>query len=1543
MNIRTDDAYFPQSVVSDEGYIFTAWQNYDERNSELVSFYGSISSDGTNWSDPFLLLEPFQYRGEDKVSLFTLAQDKNGNPLISLMASENSISIYRLNTPGNPLELISSIETENTSVVPRIFRRFDNSLILFMTGSVTLPNGTDALSIHYSVSDEGLSWSDAQHFIRNSELKQNFLPFYCFDNQGEYVVFQSLYTGSRNTYQIYLKSLKNGDSLWSDEILVTSYDEYIDGENIEFTQFDNQRPHMVAENGTLHLVWERRQGRAMPQIHYGVFNSNGESLEEIEQISRGSYFTASPRITRDNGESLILWFDNRNNNQVILAKRNGIFWQSEIVSSTSGNSTYARWISFKGDLFAIWENLLNENRNIVILTPDKTASPPIIRTVNFTDQGRQADDRVILTWRRPQDSSGIQGFSYVWDNNTDTEPDRDKEYLDLRERTETFRAIEDGDWYFHIALVDYAGNWSDTVHIRITRDTIPPSPVQFFKPLTDARGYLISNTFTLNWSSDDEHLGGFSYRFYFLGEDADFIDPSKLDLPSPPETVQTISPAVQYNNRDNGHWALSVSAFDDVGNRSEPSILLFRTDKYIPVTYISDVRTQKDDLERVVLTIIGRGFSVGGKVQRVVLDRDGKAPWDYEFTADSFDVRTDRVIEGPVVEVFEEGYYLVGVEHPGRGFAFAKGKLRLDSTGTVRFGDFSYDYKTFWLPIELSQRIFSMNSLMFYLLIALLVSVCALSSWQISRIMKENSKLEEDIQSIISGAPLKSHLKKERMKSMKRRGMGLRMKFTLALLTLILAVILLISIFLGNYMINTQKENLSVGLYDKSALLLETLTTSARTYLPTQNRLELGLLPNTIRAMDEAVNTTISGQGANNPDNFNYIWSSNNKDIEKYQEFPSTISVSRVDYPENWTNGTINSFESKYREGDNFSFIEYEEDDRDLIYDLLSEAGLISRFEPGITRVDDILSEVIDELEKDINSRALELIGDQSSQLDQLSEDAVRLAIRGDRASLDELAVIQETISRIETEINDKLSTVSNIVQTYPEFIIETLSDEKLIYTFYKPVVYRNKGRDSYFRGIVRLDVSINSILEGIIETQNSILRITVIISLLALAGGLVGAFLLAQTMINPIKKLVEGVAKVRDTQDKSKLKNYSIETGTRDELSDLATTFNQMTEGLVAAAVANKSLILGKEIQKKFLPLDPVPQSDRKYTTGEEENERVHFFGYYEGAKGVSGDYFDYKRLDDKHYATIKCDISGKDIPASLIMVQVATLFKDYFSKLDIRRDGIHLEVLVNNINDLIAQINFQGKFAAFIVAVINIETGKCWICHAGDNMFYYYDGALKKVIKKEMEEAPAAGMFGTDIIGETAFKQINHTLKNDDFLFLFTDGIEEAKRKFRTKDLEIIHCDGTCDSSILGGEKSKSHIEGSDNEELGLTRIEEIMDAVLNKSTYQIYQYHQPDKDIKLSFDFRQGIGDMKETVLALISVEKVFRLYPDPNAGPDDRIRIDNKVDEFLKVHFDQYRDYFKYPIPDEDYPEYTYYSHMKEEPQYDDLTILGIHKK
>ena len=92
----------------------------------------------------------------------------------------------------------------------------------------------------------------------------------------------------------------------------------------------------------------------------------------------------------------------------------------------------------------------------------------------------------------------------------------------------------------------------------------------------------------------------------------------------------------------------------------------------------------------------------------------------------------------------------------------------------------------------------------------------------------------------------------------------------------------------------------------------------------------------------------------------------------------------------------------------------------------------------------------------------------------------------------------------------------------------------------------------------------------------------------------------------------------------------------------------------------------------------------------------------------------------------------------------------------------------------------------------------------------------------------------------------------------------------------------------------------------------------------------------------------GTIEEAVTALIAVEKVFRLYPHPAAGPQDIIRVDRKIDDFLKKYFKEYSSYFSHPIErkaisQDDAQLYSFYSHMREDHQYDDLTVLGILKK
>ena len=80
-----------------------------------------------------------------------------------------------------------------------------------------------------------------------------------------------------------------------------------------------------------------------------------------------------------------------------------------------------------------------------------------------------------------------------------------------------------------------------------------------------------------------------------------------------------------------------------------------------------------------------------------------------------------------------------------------------------------------------------------------------------------------------------------------------------------------------------------------------------------------------------------------------------------------------------------------------------------------------------------------------------------------------------------------------------------------------------------------------------------------------------------------------------------------------------------------------------------------------------------------------------------------------------------------------------------------------------------------------------------------------------------------------------------------------------------------------------------------------------------------------------------------MALVSVEKIFRMYKNPKATEFDKVQVDAKVDDFLNKHFLQYNDYCANRKPHPEFKEYLYYTEIFEDDQYDDLTLIAIKRK
>jgi serine phosphatase RsbU (regulator of sigma subunit) len=505
---------------------------------------------------------------------------------------------------------------------------------------------------------------------------------------------------------------------------------------------------------------------------------------------------------------------------------------------------------------------------------------------------------------------------------------------------------------------------------------------------------------------------------------------------------------------------------------------------------------------------------------------------------------------------------------------------------------------------------------------------------------------------------------------------------------------------------------------------------------------------------------------------------------------------------------------------------------------------------------------------------------------------------------------------------------------TRPEFAMPGHRD----FLFFKPVMYMYGQDSNYFQGLIRLEVSIDPIIEQMREDQALLLKTIIVVALAVLIIGIVGAFILSSLIIMPIQKLVRHVESLRDIENIEGLADAEISINSHDEIALLGDTINDMTRGLAKAATAATELSIGREIQKKFLPLD-IDRDGGILSSSYRNAKNAFFFGYYEGAGEISGDYFDYKDLDDRYYAIIKCDVAGKGIPAALIMIQVATMFLNYFKRWRPSPEGMHIETLVYQINGFIETMGFTGRFAAFTLCLFDSETGDVHFCNAGDNIIHIYDSSQRRLKSVSLSQTPAAGVLPNKIV-ESSGGYFVQTLNLDhgDILLLYTDGIVDSKRKFRDTAFDEIVC-----AEAANGTPHGNHVAGEAREEMGSQRVRGIINAVMNRETYHLHKWHNPEAEGELHFDFSGCEGGVEDLIMALIAVEKIFRCYRDPKAAEDDWVLVDKKVDAFLKTRFLEYPAYCTNAFEYTGNSSFMYYTHLKEDEQYDDLTLLGITRK
>lgn len=634
-----NNVWFPLTAFNEESSIIM-WQEFDESDNGSAEMSISLmtAADGKNWNKSHKVLGPFPFTG-DKVSVSSLAVDASGLIYIAVASSSEGILIYSSSNDGESFKLIGKPGgKETTTVSPKLFVTGSNSLILFVTQSIiedrTAFNQESTLGITYSVSSNGRSWTDYVPMVSGSSLSNVYLPFHVSDRNIEHVVFQASSEESR-FYQLYHISSRDRGLTWSTPSLITNIAE----NGNRSVDFDNQRAFLKESRGNLYILWERKLGNGYALSYYGELNSDTGVLDRVEAISGDGISTNSvnnPQLYINRGIPVALWYNNIG--QVVLAGRKNNEWTGIDIPGqvVGGLSNFCRFLSVGNEMNIVWQSDIGDKYSLTRLTQDKTVSDITVFPVNFKSSAL-SQDRYTVTWNLPSDSSGIAGFSYSLDRN---ERGTSPQTIMVRRRDErkvSFTTIKDGSWYIHVRAVDYAGNWSTPSTVKFIRDTTPPGRVVFNMIETDDAGYLLSNTGSLGWEAPvGEEAAGYSYRIQYLANPAYSGDFSEFNILDTPNRSVNRDTSYSFYNQDNGFWSFTVTAFDSVGNRGDPETLFLGMNKYIPVTYITSLSAVQDDLGAITIRILGRGFSIGGTINTIILDRDKTEPFDYVLNPAAF-------------------------------------------------------------------------------------------------------------------------------------------------------------------------------------------------------------------------------------------------------------------------------------------------------------------------------------------------------------------------------------------------------------------------------------------------------------------------------------------------------------------------------------------------------------------------------------------------------------------------------------------------------------------------------------------------------------------------------------------------------------------------------------------------------------------------------------------------------------------------------------------------------------------------------------------
>jgi sigma-B regulation protein RsbU (phosphoserine phosphatase) len=227
---------------------------------------------------------------------------------------------------------------------------------------------------------------------------------------------------------------------------------------------------------------------------------------------------------------------------------------------------------------------------------------------------------------------------------------------------------------------------------------------------------------------------------------------------------------------------------------------------------------------------------------------------------------------------------------------------------------------------------------------------------------------------------------------------------------------------------------------------------------------------------------------------------------------------------------------------------------------------------------------------------------------------------------------------------------------------------------------------------------------------------------IISVCWGIVFHALFAIYLFKVIFKRVEKLSEVSEEMAKGNLKariNWSLEKN--DELDRLGASFNKMAENVETSMVRiqklnheiQRELEIGKQVQTLFLPNQKLIKNFKPSI-------------YYRPMREVSGDIYNFFKIDDKFQGLFLADATGHGVSAaivtSVIQMSLNSIIKETFNPLKV------MNRLCRNLLDI-----FDSNFMASGVFFLFDLRGKVYISNSAHNPPLLYKKEFNKIYEIE------------------------------------------------------------------------------------------------------------------------------------------------------------------------------------------------------------------